>query len=79
MLFAGMTTILIACAFREEATEDAMLGMEHWQMLIGYHLDTLGTNALGQACDLGCIEIVGWRNTLQIGRASCRERVLASV
>jgi hypothetical protein len=45
MLVAGAAAIEIAGAVREEATEDAVLGVEDGQVLIGDHFEFYGAGA----------------------------------
>src|SRR5579863_7084851 len=62
MLFAGASAIAITGAGGEEAAEDAVLGMEDGEVLVGDRLDFSGTSADRQVSDLRGIEIVSGRD-----------------
>jgi hypothetical protein len=47
MLLAGPAAIAIRSAARKEPAEDAMLGVEDWQMLVSNGFQPLGANAFG--------------------------------
>ena len=57
--FAGAAAIAVAGAGGEEAGEDAVLGVEDGQVLIGDGFDAIGAGFAGQFGDLGAVEVVG--------------------
>lgn len=65
MLFAGAAAIKIAGACGEEAAEDAMLGVEDGQVLVGDELDASGIGGAGDLDDLFRVAIVSGRETLE--------------
>ena len=65
VLFTGTAAIAIAGSLRQEAAEDAVLGMKHRQMLIGDGLDSIRTDAQRECRDLRGVQIVGRSQTLQ--------------
>ena len=52
VFFAGAAAIAIAGAVREEAAEDAVLGVEHGQMLVGDGFDILRADGEGERRNL---------------------------
>ena len=58
VLLARASTIAIAGSGREEAAEDAMLGVEDRQVMIGDRFDPAGIELAGERGDLFGIEIV---------------------
>src|SRR5258706_13335498 len=65
MLFAGPAAIAIAGALRQEAAEDAVLGVKHRQMLVGDGLDICCADAEGERCNLRGVQIVGRSQPLE--------------
>ena len=65
MLFAWPPAIAVSSAGGKESAEDAMLGVEDRQMLIGDGLHPLRANGSGQRGDLRGVEIVRGREPRQ--------------
>ena len=63
--FAGSAAILVRGAGGEEAAEEAVLGVEDGEVLVGDDLDAGSAQGVGKSRDLGGVEVVGGGDALE--------------
>jgi hypothetical protein len=77
MLLAGVTTILVARPRGEETAEDTVLGVEHWEVLVGNYFEQFSTEFASKFSHLGPIQVVAWGDALKtkFEKGSCTQKV----
>lgn len=67
VFFAGAAAIEIGSSRGEEAAEDAMLGVEDGEVLVGDGFEAGGAGLAGEGGDLGGVEVVGGSEAIEAG------------